>query len=585
MSNPIQYTSRDFDSILNDINSDPILKDTPNWWKRGLAGIGDVASMWINAEANQARLRTAFTRQAVMDQCQQIDYDLSPRTTSSGILLFYLKGTVSFPVTIAQEDLLAQTQGSISAASKRFEARSGIVVAAVNETFTASAGDDWLVVARVYTTGEKVRFTTTTTLPDPLAVSTDYYVIYVDDTHIRMALTLSDAYNGTYINITDTGTGTHTIHLYSFQMTVYQQQSISSPVVIGRSDGITEWQSFDLLHQYVLRDTLTIEINSINWTRITTFVESINTDTHFKIQYKANGNSDVLFGNGTYGAIPGVFDIYADYAYGGGNDSNVTVINKINSYAGTDVNIEGVSNPDTLTGGANEESIQSAKYLAPLLLKAQNRFVTTDDGKALVLNYGGISRCAINKNVYGVLSCQIPIVPTGGGAPSSALKSALTAYLVSRSIFESIDIRVEDPTYSTVDVTSAAKILSGYLWADVLPFYRLAIKLLFSEMTYDIVNDYLQNGIASATTLINSYFSETFTAADYVQVQNLISNIYDKEYIPDFGDEYQESEVTGFINIFVEGIDYLTWTLPAFPLTLAADEIATYGTLTLTEIT
>lgn len=584
MSNPIQYTSRDFNSILNDINSDPELKDTPLWWKRGLAGIGDVSSMWMNAAANQSFLRTAFTRQAVMDLCQQIDYDLSPRVTSSGILLFYLKGSVSFPVTIAQEDLIAQTQGSIAVASKRFEARAGIVVSAVNETFTASAGDDWLVVARTYITGEKIRFTTTNTLPAPLEINTDYYVIYVNATHIRVATSLSDAYNGIYINITDAGTGTHTVHLYSFQITCYQQQSLAAPVVIGRSDGITEWQKFDLLHSYVLRDTLTVEINSINWTRVDTFVESISTDTHFKILYKANGNSSILFGNGTYGAIPGVFDIYADYGYGGGNDSNVTIVNKINSYAGTDVNIEGVSNPVEITGGANEESLESAKYLAPLLLKAQNRFITTDDGKALVLNYGGISRCAVNKNVYGILTCQIPIVPTGGGMPSSALKSALTTYLVNKTIFESIGVYVEDPVYTTVNVTSAAKILSGYLWANVLPFYRLTVKLLFSEMTYDIVNDYLQNGISSATTLINSYFTETFISADYAQIQILLDSIYEKNYIPDFGDEYQESEITGFINMFVSGIDYVTWTLPALPLSLADNAIATYGTLTLTEI-
>lgn len=584
MSNIIQYTSRDFDSILSDINSDNDLKDTPNWWKRMIAGIGDIFSMWENANANQAFLRTAFTRQAVMDLCRLIDYDLSPRATSSGILLFYLKGSAVFPVTINEEDLAASTLGSIAIAAKRFEARAGEVVAASNETFTASAGDDWLVVARVYTTGEKVRFTTTNILPDPLAIDTDYYVIYVDATHIQIANNLSNAYNGTEINITDAGTGTHTIHLYSFQVTCYQQQSISAATVIGQSDGTTEWQEFDLLHQYILRDTLEIVINSVTWTRVDTLVESSNTDTHYKLLHKADGNSYIQFGDGTYGAIPGVFDIYADYAYGGGDDSNVNIINKINSYAGTDANIEGVSNPSTFTGGADEESLVSAKYLAPLLLKAQNRFVTTNDGVALVLNYGGITRAAVNRNVYGILSCQIPIVPTGGGAPSAALKSALTTYLTDKTILESIYISVEDPTYSTVNVTSAMNILTDYLWADVLPFYRLCVRLLFSESTYEFVNDYLQNGIASAVTLINAKWGDTFTSDDYVQIQVFLDTIYEKNMIPDFGDVYYESEVLGFIQLTVEGCNYVTWTLPALPLTLADDEIATAGTMTLTQI-
>ena len=62
MSNPIQFTSRTFESILNDINSVAELVDKPNWFKRLIAGIGDVASMWVNALANNLLLRTSYTR-------------------------------------------------------------------------------------------------------------------------------------------------------------------------------------------------------------------------------------------------------------------------------------------------------------------------------------------------------------------------------------------------------------------------------------------------------------------------------------------------------------------------------------------
>jgi len=59
--------------------------------------------------------------------------------------------------------------------------------------------------------GTRVRLTTTTTLPAPLATATDYYVIRVSDTTFKLATTYANAVAGTAINITTTGTGTHTI--------------------------------------------------------------------------------------------------------------------------------------------------------------------------------------------------------------------------------------------------------------------------------------------------------------------------------------------------------------------------------------
>lgn len=589
-TNPIKYTSRTFTTIMNDINSDADLIDKPNWFKRIWAGVGDILSMIINAVANQSFLRTSFTRQSVIDHCEQIDYSVSGVSTSSGTLIFYLDGATAFPLIVAEADLAAQNEGSVSVAQKRYEARASSSIAAINETCVAVFASDWLTVARVYTTGEKVRFTTTNTLPAPLAVSTDYYVIYVTDTTIRLATSIANAYAGIYITLTDAGLGVHTIHLYSFQVTCYQQESLSSAIIIGTSDGLTEWQEFELAHLNILPDTIAITINGESWTLVTTFVYSDSTDKHFKVIYLNNGKIRIIFGDGDYGAIPAAFDIYAEYSYGGGLNSNVSVLNKINIYAGSDVNVEGVSNATTFTGGGDEESIASAKKLAPLLLKARDRFVTIEDGEALAEAYSGVARAKVNRNVYGVLSAQVVIIPDGGGVPSSALKTALDTYLTERTLLSDpdgdseINIVIDDPTFYTATVTSAMKMLPGYVFADVLPFYKLCVRLLFSEATNEIINLYNSSGIEAAVAYINTKWTETFTSEDYAQIQTFLTEIEDRDLIPTFGQEYQESETLGFINMFVEGCDYLTWTLPAFPITLDDDEISTDGVMTLTEI-
>lgn len=86
-----------------------------------------------------------------------------------------------------------------------------------SDTFTADAGTDTCTYTSTANfpsnilTGTRVRLTTTTTLPAGLATATDYYVIKVSDTTFRLATSYANAVAGTQIDITDAGTGTHTI--------------------------------------------------------------------------------------------------------------------------------------------------------------------------------------------------------------------------------------------------------------------------------------------------------------------------------------------------------------------------------------
>lgn len=587
ISNPIRYTSRTFSTILADINSDSELADKPSWWKRVWAGIGDVISIWLNALANNLYLASAYTRGAVKDIVELIDYTLSPHSTSSGVCLFYVStalGSGIFPFVVQEEDLAARSTGTLTSASRRFEARSNVNFTDVNDTFTTNfaVNNELTLATDLEYTGHKVRLTTAGTLPTPLALNTDYYTIYVDATHVKLAITLEDAYAGNEITLTDNGAGVHTIRLYSKDVDMYQQDTLSASVVIGTSDGVTAWQEFDLPDSLVLQDTLVITINSVNWTRVTTLVDSISTDKHFKVVPKSENQFAVRFGNGTYGKIPEAFDVEALYSYGGGSESNISNANRITAYAGGDSNLTGVSNPLTFTGGGDEESLSSAKKLAPLLLKARNRFVTVGDGESLVLAYGGVSQVKINKNVFGLLSCQVVGIADGGGDVSGALRTTIQQFLIDRTVLESIDVRFEAATITSIAVTSAAKMKSGYIYADVEPYFELAYQLFLSEAGQEIVDKYESEGIADTVTLINSIFSASFDEDDYVQIAKLVDNLTPRQ----FGGTIQDSDVFGYVDTWVDGIDYIT--IAAFggglPLSFADDEISTPGVLTLSEI-
>ncbi len=84
-------------------------------------------------------------------------------------------------------------------------------------TFTADAGTDIMTYTSTTSipsnllTGTRCRVSTTTTLPAGLAAATDYYLIKISDTTYKLASSYANAIAGISIDITTTGTGTHTL--------------------------------------------------------------------------------------------------------------------------------------------------------------------------------------------------------------------------------------------------------------------------------------------------------------------------------------------------------------------------------------
>jgi hypothetical protein len=87
----------------------------------------------------------------------------------------------------------------------------------VTTTFTADSSTDIITTGSSFIGeignggGRAVLLTTTGTLPAPLATGTVYYLIGVTSTTYKLATSLRDSDTLTEINITTTGTGTHTI--------------------------------------------------------------------------------------------------------------------------------------------------------------------------------------------------------------------------------------------------------------------------------------------------------------------------------------------------------------------------------------
>lgn len=105
------------------------------------------------------------------------------------------------------------------------------------ETFATTDVDistDKITVTNDIPTGAELRLSSTGVLPDPMVAGTVYYAIRVDATHIQVATTAVNAAAGTQIDLTDVGSGIHTLDIGSGSSSTDRQ------AVIDRAEQLIE---------------------------------------------------------------------------------------------------------------------------------------------------------------------------------------------------------------------------------------------------------------------------------------------------------------------------------------------------------
>lgn len=103
---------------------------------------------------------------------------------------------------------LESTQLKLSVATGIFI--NTVVATPAAVTFTAAVTDICTAVAHGYATGLRVAASSTVTLPAGLS-ATNYWIIKIDADTFKLATSAANALAGTAVDITDTGTGIHTL--------------------------------------------------------------------------------------------------------------------------------------------------------------------------------------------------------------------------------------------------------------------------------------------------------------------------------------------------------------------------------------
>jgi len=388
---PIDYTSRDFEAIAQDmVRAIPFM--APEWTDNNLSDFGivlqrlvamvsDCLHFYLDRTANEAFLPTAITRRSVINLLQLINFTLNSAAPASVDVRFHmanaLPGDLLIPKGTESQTTADATDGPIY-----FETSADAVIPAGDLEVTAPA-----VEGRTRTE------------------------------------------------------------------------------TLGVSLGIAR-QRFDVSGSPVIDGSLAIAIDEgvgpEAWSEVESFAYAGPDDKVFTTIRDENDKITVLFGDNAQGKIPdnGAI-IESEYRVGGGLRGNVpegtiVTVNDVPTYNAVPVSLA-VTNDLAASGGEDAMTIEEAKVLGPQSLLALNRAVTALDFKTLAEAFPGVARASVVVGAYPVdvsTGCcclvRLIIAPTGGGTPSSQLKSDLADYLEARKMIGTC-LEIVDPTYQPVD--------------------------------------------------------------------------------------------------------------------------------------
>jgi hypothetical protein len=416
----IDYMARDYESLLQAMR-DLVPQKLPEWQDYAneadfgnvllelFAHIGDILSYYQDRVANESFLGTARTRRSVIEHLRLIGYKLGTAAPAAASLSLTVPGTVNATVTVKKGDAFA-TKSDKNRPSVRFE----------------------------YTGDTPLTIDFSTIAPDPRTGRKTFAGLPVEEGRL-----IQDEVLGTSDGSPN------------------QRYTLAHSGLIVRPPGPAQDVGRDVL--------LTTQLGPAQdvWTLQDTLAFSQAAQKDFVIEIDENDQATVIFGDGTFGAVPGNGAVIrATYRVGGGQAGNVPA-NAIQTIVNApQLALLGarVTNPGPATGGAERESIDHAVQHAPAVFRSLKRAVTASDYEALALSFKGVGKVRVGWTGWNQVTLYV--APSGGGKVSDVLEASLKAYFEDKRMLTQI-VEVADVDYIPIYVTAEIEVEGYYVRADV----------------------------------------------------------------------------------------------------------------------
>ncbi|MET8762628.1 putative baseplate assembly protein [Lentzea sp. NPDC004782] len=177
-----------------------------------------------------------------------------------------------------------------------------------------------------------------------------------------------------------------------------------------------------------------VRVSGAEWVAVDSLVDSFGDDRHYEID---RNTGEVLFGDGTHGAVPAPGEqITIDYVAGGGTAGNVAagtiaVLNTAVPF------VTQVTNRFPALGGIDPEPVEEVRAKAPALLRSGWRAVSAADFERLALEATPVvarARCLTDDRG----DARVLVVP------SVRVEDDFTDLLIANPVFEAVGSYLED---------------------------------------------------------------------------------------------------------------------------------------------
>ena len=236
-----------------------------------------------------------------------------------------------------------------------------------------------------------------------------------------------------------------------------------------RIDNDISNQKFQISHKNVDTSTLRTRVQANEestsfdiYTLFTTLLNVDSTTKTYHLQENSNGFYEIYFGDGVTGAKPTNNNIVTlDYVFSSGVEANGAKTFTLNDTLGgfSGITITTINNA---SGGADQETLESIRFNAPITFTSQNRAVTSDDYRAIIQrefsNISAISTWGGEDQAnpdYGKIF--IAIKPKTADTLTESEKAKITGSILKGKNVVSITPEVVDPNYSFLELDVAFK--------------------------------------------------------------------------------------------------------------------------------
>lgn len=238
-----------------------------------------------------------------------------------------------------------------------------------------------------------------------------------------------------------------------------------------RVDNKEEFQKFRIADPNVDTSTMLVRVRSSltsnDYTTYTHFNNILQVNDESKVyflQENGNGQYEFYFGDGVLGYQPTTGQIVElTYISTGGLEGNGAKTFSANSLIGgqSSILVETISGFVKTISGAEKETIDSIKFNAPKLFAAQDRAVTSEDYRSILLaEFDYIDDIAVWGGetavppVYGKV--YVSIKPTTGEVLTDSTKNGIERYLTNKNV-GSVTAEVVDPDYTYLNIEAFFK--------------------------------------------------------------------------------------------------------------------------------